>query len=181
MNTTQVPGTRPPRHGRKTLTRAQRYFLGYTLVTILAVLLGVTLSAHTAVRTVPGPAVTMLETAPAVTVTQTVTASPAVSAGQVLLKRSGSGNWSSPPFQVGASSPQLTVTYVFSGNYLGGQPDNFAASIKSSGDSQLAVNTIAGSGGMTTTVYPDVSSGDTAYHLEIMASGSWSFTITETG
>jgi len=85
----------------------------------------------------------------------------------------------SPTFQVGSSAPELKVTYSYSGNESGKQPANFALSLQSNDDEQLIVNTIASSGGDTTMVYPDVSSGDTTYHAEVVAAGSWQLTITE--
>lgn len=127
----------------------------------------------------PGPAVTVLSPGPAVTQTVTWTVTATAAPGQVVLKHSGTGNWASAPFQVSSSSPRLMVAYSFSGNLIGGQPDNFAADISSGSDIQRFVNTIAASGSATTDVYPDVSSGDTTYHLDVMASGSWTITITE--
>lgn len=179
MNPDDYTAQGPPRHGRPPLSKNSRRLLGGLLIAagIGVLLAAVALGGGTTTRAVPGPTVTVLMTAPPATVT--VTATPSATPGQVILKHSGTGNWNSPPFQVSAGLPQLTVTYTFTGNTLGGQPDNFTADIKSGNDDQLVANTIAGSGGATTTIYPDTSSGDTAYHLEIMASGSWSFTVTE--
>jgi hypothetical protein len=139
---------------------------------------GTTTETTTAYQTVAGPTVTVTTTV-TVTQTQTVTASPSTTAGTVLLKQSGSGNWNSPAFQVGTTSPELQVIYSFSGNDLGGQASNFIADVESSDDDQNVANTIASSGGNTTDIYPNTSSGDTTYHLSVEADGSWSFTITE--
>ena len=131
----------------------------------------VTTKTVTQYQTVPGPTVTE---------TQTVTASPSATPGQVLLSTSGNGNggttWESQPFQVSANSPALKITYSYSGNVDStlGQPSNFALSIQSSSDSNLVANTVASSGGTTTMVYPDTSSGDTTYHVEVQAAGQWS-------
>lgn len=101
-------------------------------------------------------------------------------------KFAGTGNWNSAPFTL--SGAPLTVTYSFSGNIMPGelQGDNFIADVVSPGaiqlgDDQQIVNTIATSGGATTTLYPDITRSGTSYHLSVTATGSWSFTITEAG
>jgi hypothetical protein len=165
--------------------RSHRFarIIGLVIVIAVIFIFGVVAGAFGAgskAAPAPSPAVTVTapaQPAPAVTVTET--AAPSASPGQVLLKRSGSGNWNSPPFQVSPDSPQLQVTYRYSGNYSSGSADNFSLVIKSADDDNLVDNTISGSGGTTTDVYPDTSSGDTTYHLEMGASGSWSVTITE--
>jgi hypothetical protein len=88
---------------------------------------------------------------------------------------SGSGNWNSPPFVLKAES--VKVTFAYSGNYLGGTPSNFIASLEAADDSLPIVNDIGGKGGKTTTLYP--SSPGSRYHLEIMADGHWTVTVQE--
>lgn len=134
-------------------------------------------AAHTPAAK-PAPAVTITQSVPGPTVT--VTQTPVAQPGQVLLKHSGSGNWNSDPFQVSSDSPQLRVTYTYSGNGSDGSPDNFSADIENGTDDQLVANDISWSGGKTTNIYPDPSlSNSTSYHLSVSATGSWSFTVTE--
>ena len=169
------PGDIRPEHYRDKPRRiAGAVFIG---VGVLLIIIGTVTIVRSGNGGSPSPAVTVFRTAPPVTITQTVT--PSATPGQVLLKHNGTGIWVSPPFLVSSSAPQLTVTYTFSGNLIGGQPDNFAADISSADDTQRFANTIAASGGGTTTVYPDTTSGDATYHLDVMASGSWTVTITE--
>jgi len=82
---------------------------------------------------------------------------------------------------VNANSPALKVTYSYSGNVdnITGTASNFILNINSSSDRNSVANTIASSGGTTTMVYPDTSSGDTAYYVEVQAAGHWSVTVTE--
>jgi hypothetical protein len=91
----------------------------------------------------------------------------------------GTGNWNSPPFTL--DGHPLTVTYSYSGNIMAGESegDNFQADVESPGDDHGIVNAIAASGGATTTLYPDVTLGGTSYHLSVIATGSWTFTLTE--
>lgn len=149
-----------------------------TSVTVLAavLLLAGCGSTKTVIQHDPGPTVTVNETE-----TETVTATPQATPGQVILKHSGTGSWNSPPFEVGGGSPQLEVTYSYHGNGASCcGADNFSADIKSADDDQTVANDFESwSGSKTNEVYPDTSSGDTTYHLEVTASGSWSFTITE--
>lgn len=89
-----------------------------------------------------------------------------------VLTYSGTSNWTSPPFKV--TSGTVTVTYSYSNN----QDSNFIADITSQdqGDDQSISNTIGTQGGTTTTLYPTETGS--AYHLDIIASGSWTVTIT---
>jgi hypothetical protein len=146
-------------------------------------------SGKTTVRTVAGPTVTqevpgptVTQDVPGPTVTQQApTPKPAPKpVSNVLLDRSGSGQWNSTQFQVGDGP--LTVTYSYDGNSsFGGSGDNFMADIVSgSSDSLSVANDIAVSGGKTTTVYPDTSFGGShSYHLEVTATGHWHFKITQ--
>jgi hypothetical protein len=102
------------------------------------------------------------------TVTQTV-APPALT----VARYSGSANWNSPQFTV--SGDPLTVTFSYSNN----QDSNFIVDIKSSNDDQSVANEIGTSATKTTTIYPDTSSGDTAYHVEITAQGNWTIVIKQ--
>lgn len=138
---------------------------------------------------VPGPTVTVTKNVPGPTKivykdrtvykTKTVYAPLSAAPGHVLISRSGSGEWNSEPFTVTGDSPVLKVTYSYWGNSSGYGGDNFIAHIDSASDMNSVANTIATSGGKTTMIYPDLSSGDTAYHLEVQATGQWSFTITQ--
>jgi hypothetical protein len=127
--------------------------------------------APTVTQQVPGPTVTQQAPAP----------KPAPKpVSNVLLDRSGSGQWNSTQFQVGDGP--LTVTYSYDGNSsFGGSGDNFMADIVSgSSDSLSVANDIAVSGGKTTTVYPNTSFGGShSYHLEVTATGHWHFKITQ--
>jgi len=110
------------------------------------------------------------------------TPAPAAPASGVLLSQSGTGSWNSEPFTVNGDAPQLKVTYWYTGNATMGSGDNFIADITSSDDMLSIANDIATSGGKTTTVYPDVSYGGShVYHLEVEATGSWHFTVTQAG
>ncbi len=98
----------------------------------------------------------------------------------VIASYSGSGNWNSGEFTLRDSPVQVTFSY--SGNTMGygDSGDNFIASLASSTDNLSIANEIAVSGGKTTTLYPDLSyGGSPKYHLEVMATGSWSFTIKQ--
>lgn len=156
---------------------------GIGLATLLVAACGTTRTV-TVTKTVPGPTVTV--TVPGPTVTKTVagptvtkTAQPAVLMTKTF---SGSGQWNSPEFTLKCSSPAVKVTYRFSGNTNGFGGDNFMADLQSpSGDDQQIANTIATSGGKTTTVYPDTSfGGSKRYYLSVQADGSWKFTLSET-
>jgi hypothetical protein len=93
---------------------------------------------------------------------------------------SGSGQWNSPPFKLVGDNPEVKVTYSYSGNGDSFGADNFIADMVSSGDDVSIANDIAYSGGKTTRLYPDVSfGGSRRYHLEIQASGNWTFTVKE--
>lgn len=74
---------------------------------------------------------------------------------------------------------QLEVTYSFRGNGSDGLPSHFSLAINSGGDINLVADTVALSGGTTTMVYPNTSTGDTTYHVEVQASGRWSVTVTK--
>ncbi len=130
-------------------------------------------------KTVPGPAVTVTVPGPTVTVTITKTAQPPVLMTKTF---SGSGQWNSPEFTLSCQTPAVKVTYSYSGNDLGGSASNFMADIQTpgTGDDQQIANTIASSGGTTTTVYPDTSVAGSRYYLSVQADGSWSFTLSET-
>jgi hypothetical protein len=155
--------------------------------TAVAALLGFIIASstggHTTIKDVPGPAVTVTAPAPAVTrtahvtVTQTATVQPAPLVSE---KFSGSGDWNSPEFTLNGNA--VVVTYSYSGNIMSGeiQGDNFIADIESSSDDQSIANTIGSSGSATTNIYPDTTS-PAPYHLSVQATGSWSFTITESG
>lgn len=96
----------------------------------------------------------------------------------VIARYSGTGNWNSGEF-TSRDSP-ARVTYSYSGNTMGYGGDNFIASLTSSTDDLSITNEIAVSGGKTTTLYPDLSyGGSPRYHLEVMATGSWSFTVKQ--
>lgn len=128
-----------------------------------------TVVQHDPASAVPAPSVTRTVN---VRVTQTV-APPALTVGRY----SGSGSWNSPQFTV-AGFP-LTVTYSYSGNGSDGTADNFAADVTDGNLDDLSIaNDIAYSGGKTTTLYP---SGAGTYHLEVTATGDWSFTISQPG
>jgi hypothetical protein len=110
---------------------------------------------------------------------------PAAPASTVLFDHWGSGGggttWDSQPFAV--SGTTLKVTYSYSGNVdsILGRPDNFALTVADSGyDSHLIANTVASSGGDTTTVYLD-GSGTGSYHVEVQASGSWHVKVEQVG
>jgi hypothetical protein len=52
--------------------------------------------------------------------------------------------------------------------------------LASGSDDQLVANDFeTWSSSKTTTIYPNTSSGDNAYHLSVTATGNWSVTITE--
>jgi hypothetical protein len=69
------------------------------------------------------------------------------------------------------------VTFHYTGNYLGETPSNFIASLEASDDSLSIANDIGGTGGKTTTLYPN--SPGSRYHLEVMADGHWTVTVQE--
>lgn len=140
-------------------------------------------------ESVPGPTVSVTVSVPGPTETVTTTKTETVTTTKtaqpsVLMTRTfnGSGDWNSPEFALGCASPAVQVRYSYSGNAIGGKADNFIADVESpSGDVQIVVNTIASSGGTTTTVYPDVQlNGSDRYYLGVQASGDWSFTLRET-
>ncbi len=117
-----------------------------------------------------------------VTVTPTVTHTATVHAtvtntvpppALTIAKYSGTGDWNSPQFTVSGSP--LTVTFTYSNN----QDSNFIADLKSGSDDQSIANEIGTSASKTTTIYPDTSSGDNTYHLEILATGSWTIVIKQ--
>jgi hypothetical protein len=111
--------------------------------------------------------------------TAPATAAPAPAPTPVTLTYSGTGDWNSPPFHMTGSS--ITVTYSYSGNVMAGEtiPENIEADVVSSDDDQSIINAAGISGGTTTTLYPTDSVGS-AYHLTIMATGSWSFKLVMT-
>lgn len=126
----------------------------------------------------PAPAVTVTVPGPTVTATVTHTAQPAVLASKTF---SGSGQWNSPEFTLSCGTPVVAVSYSYSGNTTGYGGSNFIADLKSpGGDDQMIANTIAVSGGATTTLYPDTSMGGHQYYLSVQADGSWRFRLTET-
>lgn len=189
MITPDTIGSEPPRRRARVPRWARIAFsiAGAFILLGIGASIGAS-SARTAAK--PEPSVTVYTpgarvTVPPETVTAapvTVTATPQARPGQVLLRHSGSGNWNSAPFQVSGDSPQLTVTYSYSGNGSDGSPDNFTADIENGSDDQLVANDIAWSGGKTTSIYPDTTTGGgTSYHLAVQATGSWTFTVTEAG
>ncbi len=137
----------------------------------------------------PAAASTSAPAAPTTQAPAPVATTPAAPQNTVY-KYSGTGNWSSPTFNIPDDVSSVVVTYSYSGNIMAGEysgnimageseGDNMIADIQSSSDDQSIVNTIGVSGGTTTTVYP-TPGGDNAYHLSVTATGSWSFTITVT-
>ena len=94
---------------------------------------------------------------------------------------SGSGTWNSPAFNIPDDVSSVKVVYSYWNNISAGETtgDNFIADIESSSDSQPIANTIATSGGATTTLYPNPS-GDNSYHLAVTATGPFTFKITVT-
>jgi hypothetical protein len=92
----------------------------------------------------------------------------------------GSGQQNSDTFRLHPGNTKLRVTYSYSNNSSGFGGDNFIADLVSSTDDLQIANEIAVSGGKTTLLYPDLSfGGSRSYHLEIQATGSWSFTIKQ--
>jgi predicted lipoprotein len=91
-----------------------------------------------------------------------------------------SGTWDSPAFRV-PDGATVEVTYSYRNNIMAGEDsgDNFMAELDSSGDANSIANAIAVSGGTTTTLSPDTSSGDSnSYHLDVRATGRSAFTVT---
>jgi hypothetical protein len=97
----------------------------------------------------------------------------------VIASYNGSGTWNSPQFRLHDSPVRVTFSYSGNGSSEYGG-DNFMADLVSSSDDLMIANDIAISGGKTTTLYPDMSYGGSPnYHLEVEATGSWSFTISQ--
>ena len=96
----------------------------------------------------------------------------------VIASYSGSGTWNSGQFRL--RDQPVRVTYGYSGNSLGDGGDNFIADMVSSDDDLTIANDIAVSGGRRTMLYPDMSFGGSHwYHLEVEATGSWSFKVEQ--
>ena len=106
---------------------------------------------------------------------------PAAPASQVLLSTSSAGNWTSAPFQVTGSSPELKVTYSFSGNSLPGESsgDNFVLYVDSGSDMNLPPARPRSRAARPPTCTADTSTGDTGYPVQIEADGPWTVTITQ--
>ena len=140
----------------------------------------VTKPGPTVTKAVPGPTVTVTEPGPTVHATVTVTAQPPVLLSETF---NGSGQWNSSEFTLSCDTPAVLVRYQFTGNTdTLGTADNFIANLRSpAGDDESIANAIAGSGGSSTTVYPDARlTGSRQYYLSVIATGSWSFAISET-
>jgi Protein of unknown function (DUF732) len=97
----------------------------------------------------------------------------------VIARFTGSSNWNSAPFTLHNGSP-VKVVFSYWGNSMGYGGDNFIADMVSSTDDQPIANDIAVGGGKTTMLYPDLSMGGSPdYHLEVTATGGWSFKIMQ--
>jgi hypothetical protein len=97
-----------------------------------------------------------------------------------VLAFSGSGQQNSNTFRIHPGNTKLRVTYSYRNNSSGFGGDNFIADLVSSTDDLSIANEIAVSGGKTTILYPDLSFGGSRdYHLEVQATGGWSFTIQQ--
>ena len=90
-----------------------------------------------------------------------------------MVSYSGVSDWNSPTFNIPDNVSSVSIKYSYANN----DDSNFIGDVQSSSDDNNFANTIGTDGGTTTTVYPSPS-GDNSYHLSIMASGSWSVTIT---
>lgn len=128
-----------------------------------------------AIRSVPGPTITVTRSVPGPTVTVTP---PGPAAGQKIGSWSGSGNQNTAPFTVPDSGSYI-VSWTYSGNvdasFGDSQPTNFSILGTGSGFGGDLPNDIAASGHGSTEVTN--GSGTESFNVQSSSSSRWTITV----